>query len=224
MTKYNNEVFSEVISLRKRGFTYSEIAKVCNISRSTVRNWLKNEIFSQEISVRNVKKAINDNKKRLLVINKARKTERNRQITEILHTTDIEYKHFRHNPLFIAGLSIYLSEGDLGDKYHIRLSSTRPELQSIFIKFLMDFMGIDKYTIRIWLLLYPTMDEVECMKYWIKKTGLTAAQFHKNQFIRYRGEKSVSHNGVANILIGNTIKKRKLLKWLLTLQRDIKSN
>lgn len=222
MTKYKKKAYEEARLFRQRGFTYSEIAKICNVSRSTVSNWFKHEPFSKAVASQNQQKAVKENQKRLTVINKARQTERKRQTADVLRTAETEYKHYRHNPLFVAGLTVYLAEGDLTDKHLIRLSSARPELEQVFIKFLVDFLAVEKKSIRIWLLLYPDLDEIACMKHWNKKTGLSPAQFHKNQYVQGRGQKATIHHGIANVLVGNTLMKKKLLKWLEILQKDLK--
>jgi transcriptional regulator with XRE-family HTH domain len=222
MTKYKKNAYEEAKLFRQRGLTYTEIAKVCNISRSTVSNWFRHEPFSKIVAAQNQQRAVKENKKRLIVINKARQTERQRQTTDILRAAETEYKHYKHNPLFIAGLTVYLAEGDLVDEHLIRLSSARPELQQLCIKFLIDFLAVEKKYIRIWLLLYPDLDEIACMKYWSKKTGLSPTQFHKNQYVQGRGKKTTIHYGIANILVGSTPMKKKLLKWINILQKDLR--
>ena len=41
----NQEKLAQVVSLRKRGFTLDEIAKYCDISKSTASEWLKNNNY-----------------------------------------------------------------------------------------------------------------------------------------------------------------------------------
>jgi transcriptional regulator with XRE-family HTH domain len=224
MTKvshYKQEAYEQAVAFRKRGFTYSEIAKICNVSVSTLSNWLKEESFSKTIARDNVRKATIENTKRLSLINKARNTERKQQYAEIVRLAEIEYKNYRTSPLFIAGLMLYVSVGDIQNERVIRLSSSETNLHQIFIRFTTDYLGVEKRSIRFWLLLYPDLDEVTCMKHWCKKTGLSAGQFYKNQVIAGRSTKPTLHFGVGNTVIGNILLKKKLDRWIKLLSTDL---
>jgi hypothetical protein len=82
-------------------------------------------------------------------------------------------------------------------------------------------LGVPKASIRFWLLLYPDLDEVTCMKHWCKKTGLNAGQFYKNQVINGRSTKRTLHFGVGNTIVSNILLKKKLQRWSELLNKDI---
>ncbi len=224
MTKvrhYKQDAYVTALAFRKRGFTYGEIAKICDVSVSTLSNWLAHEPFSKKVAQDNIAKATVQNTKRLALINKARNTERKSQYVEITRLAEIEYKNYRTTPLFIAGLMLYVSEGDHQNDRLIRMATSRTELHHIFIRFLTTYLGVEKRSIRFWLLLYPDLDEVLCMKHWCKKTGLSAGQFYKNQVIKSRSTKPTLHFGVGNTIVGNILLKKKLQRWTELLTRDI---
>jgi transcriptional regulator with XRE-family HTH domain len=221
MAKHHEEAYAQAVSFRKRGFTYAEIARVCNVSKGTVSNWLRHETFSQVVAHDNKKRAIVENTKRLASINKARTTERKVQYAEITRLAEIEYKNYRTSPLFITGLTIFSAVGGQSNNGMIRLTTSRPDLHSTFIRFLTTYLGVRKTDIRFWLLLYPQLKEMECMKHWCKKTGLSPAQFYKNQVIKGRSQKNTLHFGVGNTLIANTLLKKKLKTWLGLLNREV---
>lgn len=221
VTRYKQEAYEQAVSFRKRGFTYSEIAKICNVSVGTVSNWLKAEPFSQVIALNNTRKATIENTKRLALINKARNSERKQQYSEIVRLAEIEYKNYRTSPLFMAGLMLYKSSGDNQNDRLIRLTTSKTELHSIFTRFLTTYLGVEKGSIRFWLLLYPDLDEVACMKIWCKKTGLNAGQFYKNQVIVGRSTKHTLHFGVGNTVVGNMLLKKKLNSWIKLLSTEI---
>ena len=214
VTHYKQDAYDQAVLFRKRGFTYAEIAKICNVSVSTLSNWFKNESFSKQVATANTKRAIIANTKRLASINKARTTERKGQYAEIVRLAEIEYKNYRTSPLFIAGLMLYISAGDTQNDRLIRLTSSKTDLHHVFIRFLTTYVGVPKHSIRFWLLLYPDLDEVTCMKHWCKKTGLNAGQFYKNQVIAGRSTKRTLHFGVGNTIIGSTLLKKKLMRWI----------
>jgi Homeodomain-like domain len=224
MTKvrhYKQDAYEQALAFRKRGFTYSEIAKICDVSVSTLSNWLAHEPFSKKIAEGNAEKATVQNTKRLALINKARNTERKGQYTEMVRLAEIEYKNYRTSPLFIAGLMLYISVGDMQNDRLIRLTSSKTDLHRIFIRFLTTYLGVEKSAIRFWLLLYLDLDEVICMKHWCKKTGINAGQFYKNQVIKGRSTKQTLHFGVGNTIVSNTLLKKKLQRWSELLVKDL---
>ena len=223
VTHYKQEAYEQAVAFRKRGFTYSEIAKICAVSRGTVSNWLKHEAFSKVVAKDNREKATADNTKRLALINKARKTERKNQYEAIEKSATTEYKHYRTSPLFTAGLTLYMALGDRTDEHMIRMTSNLSDMHRIFIQFALEYLGVEKSALHIWLLLYPDLDEVVCMKHWIKKTGLNASHFYKNQVVQSRSNKPTLHFGVGNTIIGSTLLKRKLEKWLELAIKDLSS-
>ncbi len=222
--KYKQEAYEQAIAFRKRGFTYSEIAKICGVSVGTISSWLKPLPFSEAITKSNKAIAAKDNKKRMASINKARTAERSKQYNEVVRLAEIEYKNYSTSPLFIAGLMLYVSEGDNTHTRLIRLTNSRPDIHRIFIDFLTVYLGVDKKKIRFWILLYPDLDEVICMKFWSKKMGISVSQFYKNQVIQGRSKKRTLHFGVGNTIIGSTLLKKKLNKWIELVLKELKTN
>jgi transcriptional regulator with XRE-family HTH domain len=221
MTRYKQDAYEQALAFRRRGFSYAEIAKICNVSKGTVSNWLRHESFSQEIAKTNKLRATLENTKRLASINKARTTERKVQYVEMMRLAEIEYKNYRTSPLFVAGITICLTMGDTESDSVIRLTSSQTDLNRAFIRFLTNYLGVRKQDIRFWILLYPDLDEVVCMKHWCKKIGLSPAQFYKNQVIKGRGQHKTLHFGVLNTIIGSTLLKKKLLTWVTLLKKEL---
>lgn len=223
-SKHHKQVaYEQAIAFRKRGFTYTEIAKICAVSRSTVSKWLAKEGFSQEITVRNKIRANKANSERIKLINKARKAERTKHYQAVLHQAEIEYKHYRHYPTFITGLALYYGLGDLKDPNLIRLSSARPELHLALITFVQEYLGVLRGDIRFWLALYKEHEPVACLKYWSKQTKISVSQFYKHQTINKRGNsKTALQFGFGNTIIGDTLLKKKLLHWIKLLEKEMK--
>lgn len=219
---YKAEAYKQAISLRKRGFSYREIADICNISVGTASKWLSSLPEASSIVAENKRKAAKENSARLLLINKARNTERNKQYKEAERLASIEYQNYRTNPLFMAGLALYVAVGDLSHQRLLRLASSRPELHRLFIRFAMQFLGVEKTAVHFWLLLYPDHNEVACMQYWSKKISISPAQFYKNHYIESLSTKQTLHFGVGNTIIGSTILKKKLSLWVKLVQKEWK--
>jgi transcriptional regulator with XRE-family HTH domain len=219
---YKKEAYEQALSFRKRGFTYTEIAKICGVSRGTVSNWLANEDFSQVIAKTNKAKAAKENQSRIKLVTKARNVERARQYSDAVRHAETEYKHYRSSPLFMAGLTVYLAAGDVLDPRVIRLSTSKIALQRLFVHFAIEFLGVDKKTPHYWLLLYPNHDETKAMQYWSKKVGFSVSQFSKNQIISGKSNKQTLQFGVLNTIIGSTLLKKKLMKFIELLEKELR--
>ena len=208
------EKYEQAVQFRKRGFTYSEISKIIGVSKSTVSNWLAKKAFSKKVKEVNLKRAAKDNVKRIGLINKARKAERTVSYAQAVQSAETEYNHYKKDPLFIAGLMLYVSEGDVVSKHLVRISNGNIEIHRIFIAFAKAYLGVPQEKFRFWILLYPDMSQKVCVKLWSKKLELTSENFHKNQVLGARDQKHTLQHGVGNTIIGGTILKLKLNKWI----------
>lgn len=210
----NEEKYEQAILFRKRGFTLDEIAKICDVSKSTVSKWLKNKPFSASVTKQNKRRAGQENAKRLKLVNKARGNERATRYTEAVRSAETEFKHYKKDPLFMAGLMIYVVDGDTSQKLKIRLSSKRIDAHRVFIRFATEYLGIEKTKLHFWILLYQGVDETVAMKKWHTATTIPYSQFYKNQVIRSSKKPSALHHGVGNTIIGSTVLKQKLDRWM----------
>lgn len=207
--------------LRRRGFTYEEIAKVVDVSKSTVSNWLSRETWSESIKVSNQKRAARENSKRISLLNKARGNQYKKLYAEAERSAATEYKHYKKDPLFIAGLMLYVGEGDNTQNHLIRIANAKPDVHRVFIAFAKEYLGVPREKIRFWALLYPDHAPNECQRYWSKRIGIPTHQFHRYQVIEGKSNKRTLHFGVGNTIIGGTVLKRKLLKWIELALKDL---
>ena len=152
--------------------------------------------------------------KRIGLINKARSFERKTRYLEAERSAVTEYKHYKKDPLFIAGLMLYVAEGDKTASHLLRITSSNMQVHRIFIGFTLSYLGVSKEQIRFWLLLYPDQSESKCVKQWSKALSLSKENFHKNQTIEKKGKRATLQHGVGNTIIGGTVLKLKLTKWM----------
>jgi transcriptional regulator with XRE-family HTH domain len=208
----NEEKYEQAVSLRKRGFTLEEIAKYCDISKSTASIWLKGKAFSALVTKQNIKRAGVENAKRLKLIAKARGSERKRRYKDAENSSKVEFENYKKDPLFMAGLTAYVSSGDTKDEHSIRLSHTSLDIHRLFVIFCTKYLGIEKNRVHIWLHLYGINSEEEAMKKWSKATTIPLSQFYKNQYVNKTTKKTL-HYGVGNTIIASTYHKQKLKAW-----------
>ncbi|MFT7507108.1 MAG: putative transcriptional regulator [Acidimicrobiales bacterium] len=219
----DEEKYKQAVEFRKRGFTYSEIAKIVGISKSTASNWLSKKAFSKRVAQDNADRAARDNVKRISLVNKARAAERKARYSEAVHSAETEYKHYKSNPLFVAGLMLYLSHGDITDSSRIRLTTQNKDAHAIFLRFLKEYIGVENKQLSFWILLYKDMKEEIEMKWWSRQIALSINYFGKTQFIQQNTLKKTLHHGTGNIIIGSTVLKCKLNRWIELASEELKS-
>lgn len=217
----NQENYEQAVSLRRRGFTLEEIAKYCNISKSTASKWLQNKGFSAQVTRQNKRRAGQENAKRLKLVNKARSGERAARYREAIRSAETEYKHYKKDPLFIAGLMLFYTNGDCSDNRSIRISAVSHETHRIFIRFAAEYLGVELSRLRFWLLLSPAHNEEKCMRKWKLITGIPFPQFYKSQVIQSNAKPKKLHFGVGNTIIGSTALKQKLDRWIELALKDL---
>lgn len=217
----NKDTYEEAVRFRKQGFTLEEVARICGVSKSTVSKWFKNKAFSKEVTKQNKRRSGIENAKRLKLVHKARSGERQKRYAEIERSAVTEYRHYCTNPLFIAGIIAYQTLGDSKSPHSIRLSSTDMQMHALFIRFAKEFLGVESKQVKHWLFLYQGQSEERSMRKWKQATGLPYAQFYKTQYAQTVANKKTLHNGVGNTIIGSTVLKRKLDKWLELALKDL---
>lgn len=213
--------FDQAAQLRKRGFTYAEIARMVGVSISTVSLWLSRETWSIAVKEDNQKRAAKENQKRISLLNKARGNQYKKLYADAERSAITEFKHYKSSPLFVAGLMLYASEGDLLDDRRIRLSHAQIDFHRIFIKFAEEYLGVPREKVRFWLLLYTDHKPEPCSRKWSKAIGVPLPQFHKYQIIQNQSTKHTLHFGVGNTIIGDTVLKKKLVKWIELIHKEL---
>jgi transcriptional regulator with XRE-family HTH domain len=212
----------QAIALRKRGFTLREIARYTNVSVSTLSLWFKEEPWSKRITEDNQKRARKENSKRISLLNTVRGNQYKKLYAEAERSAVTEFKHYKANPLFIAGLTLYLAHGDTKNERIIRMSSTKIEIQRIFIKFATEFLGVPREKLRFWLYISPLHDPKLVSMAWSQALKIPISQFHKYQVIHGKSTKRVLQYGVGNTIIGSAVLKRKLMKWIELMHKELK--
>jgi predicted transcriptional regulator len=213
--------YEEALQFRKRGFTYSEIAKIVGVSKSTVSTWFAKKAFSKKVRDENARKAARDNVKRMGLLNKTRAGERKTRYADALRSAETEFKHYKKDPLFMAGLMAYVSLGDMKHPSRIRLTSSKIMPHRFFIAFTETYLGISKKDIRFWLLLPSLKSEKRDLAHWSKKLSLPLSSFYPSQMLGGSQKVSQLQHGTGNTIIGNTVLKLRLLRWIELLSKEL---
>lgn len=87
-----------------------------------------------------------------------------------------------------AGALLYVCEGTKLRKdprykntyiYAIEFTNSDPKIVSLFLRFMVSVLKIDKERIKAQLFIYPDLNQKKVMKAWSVHTGLPLAQFQK---------------------------------------------
>lgn len=218
---HNQEKLDFATHLRKRGFSYADIAKTVGVSKGTLSNWFAKKKFSKEVKADNAARAARENAKRLSVIGKHRAKERARRQSGVIRTATTTYRHYKANPLFTAGITIYLMQGNLSASAPIKLTTTNQTAQRIFGKFVREFLGVSHETIKYQLYLTPLQDAETCKKAWQQHLKLKAAYWHAPQLINKQSDRVPLHNGVLSTIISDTVLKQTLTEWVRLASKEL---
>lgn len=167
----SKEVFQKVVTLRKKGHSYSEIRKETGIAKSTINNWLTfaGLTLSKEHLEISRKKYIENN----VIATQASKITRARKKTEDINEFIQRYKTNLNDPLFVAGIMLYEAEGSKRGNNNFSNSDYR--LVLTFIRFLETYFNInrrDNMTYRLYIHEIRKDDLQRLINFWSKKLSI----------------------------------------------------
>lgn len=209
----------EAFQLRKQGKTFSEISKNLGVSKGTLSFWFKNIDWSKEISEKNF--VFNYSPEKLDLMYRARRRKLDEYYDKAKFEAEQECLKHINKPLFIAGIMLYLGEGDKRSQGNVRIANSDYKVISLFLRFLTAFGGINEEKIRAWLLLYPDLDEDRTKEFWKKKGGLSKVKFNKSMVIIGKEKINKLKYGVCYLGVSNRFLKEKMLFWMEFLPEKI---
>lgn len=170
----------------KHKLGYATIAKQLNVSKSTLSRWLKDLPLSEKRihELRRENWARGEASRELF--RQTMRQKREEKDAQIYEEQRKQLGTLSRQSVFVAGLMLYLAEGDKKDIYHIGLANTDPEIIKFFLRWLQDFLKIPQSRIRIQLHLYESMNINKERVFWQKQTGLPRDQFYKDQIRKIR--------------------------------------
>lgn len=212
----NSQLREQAIKLRtEKDFSYSEIRKRLGVPKSTLSYWLREFPLSEE---RILELRRQGWKKGEAARERFRATMRKKQEEKCRQAYE-RYKKklakLSEDAFFVAGLMLYLGEGNKSHYAQISLSNTDSKIIKFFIQWLIDFFGVAKKEMKAELHLYENMDIKKEQKFWQKELGFRKNQFYKTQ-IRKLQKSSFSYkgsyrHGTCQIYFPGVEKKRELM-------------
>lgn len=211
---------SLIFQLRREGKSYLDIHKQTGVSRATLATWFKNVEWSKHTTIKNREKNLHDSKDRILRMNMARKRSLDVFYAAVEEEAAIEYRKYRGDPLFWAGLMAYAGEGDKRTKSLVRITNSEFYIHTIFITFMEKYLNVPRNSIKVGLLLYPDHNESLCREMWSNLLGVDRTNFHKTQVLQGKEKVKRLQYGIGMSILSSTALKKKLLVWLSLAQDE----
>ncbi len=209
--RYDRELATK---LRKSGKSYRQISAELRISSGTLSEWFGGAEWSKKITGELNIIARKKHKIRIEQLNRVRGKNLKNLYEQARKEAREDFEELKYHPLFITGVMLYWGEGDKASMHKITLTNTDPKMIKIFTIFLVNLCGVDKKRLKIWLLLYPDLNDEECKKYWKKNAGLDDFVFNKSIFIKGRHKTKRLYHGVCTVVVPSRYLKEKMILWL----------
>lgn len=165
----------------KHQLGFATIARQLSVSKGTLSRWLKDYPLSPERILQLKKESWNKGEAKRELFRQTMRKKRDKRTQKHYLAVLKKFKKLSRQSLFVAGLMLYLAEGDKKNAYHIGLANTDPELIRFFMWWLEEFLDVPKLKMRGLLHLYEDMDLEKERKYWVEQIGLPRKQFYKDQ-------------------------------------------
>lgn len=202
----------QAIELRlKHKLGYGAIAKQVKVSKSTLSRWLEDLPLTDERMLELRREAWGRGEAKREQFRKTMRAKRDKREHEIYLAQMKKFSHISEQSLFIAGLMLYVAEGDKKSRADIAFTNTDPVLILFFVRWIVRFLGFQKEKFRIQLHLYENMDVKAEELFWIHQLGLSEKQLWKSQVNALRPKsfsyQDTSRHGTCKLYVGSVPKK-----------------
>ena len=116
---------------------------------------------------------------------------------------------------------LYWGEGDKANKSRCLLSNSDPNMLRLFSLFLEKICGVEKAKIKAWILAYPDIDKIKALEFWSKSTSIWPTNFYKTVVIQGKSKRRTLPFGVCYVTVSSSYLKRKIVKWMALLSREL---
>ena len=231
MVQYTiNQRKNLAVSLRRGGYSYSEIQKFVSVPKATLSYWFKNIKLSEPQLVRLQKKrneAIQQGAE-------VRSKRVNEAITKIEKTSAQDIKDISKRELWLMGVMLYWRErvSDRDVKKGVKFTSSDPYLIRLFLKWLMEVGQLGEADVLCDILIeddkkLPAGRQEKAIQYWSEVTGFPQGIFirvyvQKAKKKRKKRKIKKAEFGLLRIRVkASSMLARQLSGWIKAIQNKI---
>ncbi len=209
----------QAVALRREGKSYSEISRIIGAPKSTLAYWFKDLGWSTELREELSSLAREKAAARMYLLTEKAKQKRHQLYSHYRELARSTFPVHISDNLFIAGLTIYWGEGDNKlENGIIRVVNTDPIMIKLFYRFLKKYLPELGAKVKLYLILYPDLDDEACKVYWSNQVGVPTERFFKTQYINGRTPTKRLAYGIGGIIVSSRAYKEMLLYWLALLK------
>ncbi len=134
----------------------------------------------------------------------------------------LSYEKYKKEILFISGLMTYWGEGDKSENNgQLRVANSDAAVVKYYYIFLKKYFPEISHKAKVYLVLYPDLNEKTCKQYWSKQIGISLDSFYKSQYIIGRSRRNKLAHGIGTLTVCSKAYKYRIFKWIELLEKDI---
>jgi len=206
------------IKLRRKGFSYGEIAKKMGIAKSTLSFWLKTVSLTRE-----QKECLYT--KNVLILARGPQSQKERRIREINTILGKAEKEIKLPLSFetyrLIGAALYWAEGSKTSGF--KITNSDPDLILFMVKWLKRAFDIPPEKLKVWLNVYPQQNESKIKQFWSRLTNIPLENFGKS-FVKPLNKNFKKNNlyyGTISIKVPKgTDMRYQVFGWIKTVLKD----
>jgi predicted transcriptional regulator len=184
---YSTKLHTKAVTLRKKGFSIKEVARLLNLSTSTTSLWLRKINLDCKATERL------EGRKRLGRINSALTKQRKKELItkKIEEATQKSILNNSFDPDYCRILCslLYWAEGSKSSPSYVSFINSDPNMISVFLKLLRISFKIEEPKLRALIHLHEYHKEKEIKKFWSEITNISLDRFSKSYLKPHSGKR-----------------------------------
>ena len=198
------------IELRKQGKSYGQIRQIVKVSKSTLSLWLRNIPLTEKqiLGLKEIRIRATERYRETMRIKRLRKVSGyyKDQSEKLLPLTERE--------LLIAGLFLYLGEGNKVSRSSVGITNTDPSVIKFALYWIINCLKVPAGKVRVQLHLYDDMDIKRETDFWLNELNLPKSCL-MNAYIKKSTRESIDQKGfgrgTCGLWVHNTVLKENLM-------------
>ncbi len=206
----------KAITLRKKGYSYSEILKQIDVSKDTISRWCRDVKLTKAQKLRLYQKKYSGGLRGCIIGAKKKQKEREDLTRKLTEKGKKEIGNVSKRDRFITGIAMYYGEGSKTDG-DVSFTNSDPRAIKFMVNWLREFCKVPEEKLRGSLYIHDNLDKIKAEKYWAKLTEIPLKQFTKAYIAPnnpHRLRKVKHPYGVFRITISSTDLHRKIMGWI----------
>lgn len=199
--------------LRKEGKSLGQIARMLNVSKSSVSLWCRDINLSHEQKLSLLSR--NNSPNRGAMANRSKRLKELELIRQISLKEIVKIDKLDLERIKDIGTALYWAEGTKRGNA-IDFTNSNPQMVKLIMVYFKEVIGIPNHRFRVNIYYHSGQNEQEMKNYWSKITQVPLDQFRKSIF-KQEGtgqRKNILYNGTCKIRVCSRDLHYKILTWI----------